>query len=1040
MALKMRIRTPLSRNENLIGGKQMKRWILMMVMVMVMAIGMNTACLYADDADLFMVKVPPDVLITLDLSGSMGLPPQGETLYIPDTETCGFDGPYYGRSGSGHTKSCPTRTSGWPRYSDAACNGPFYLTSGTGHKTDCSRLAIAKNAIFDILDDTDDGKIDSKDQPSLGVRFGYMRFYNCGGDGSDTGTDYTTGCNTKVKDFNTYYKDINTAVQGETNSGGTALAYSLSEAQLYIEASKTGDTAAACRKKFVLLITDGEDTLACGGSGSVNSPGDYKRRRETVARAKALAEAGYNVFVVGFGADMPHYLKNTLNWTAKFGGTDNPLTSNSGDLKGYNPSLVTSCQDSSETSHTLGEGTHYYADSNDPGEKPLSGYAFLAEDASQLGKALTAILKYIQERSYSFTAPTIPLVRIVDKDVGYISSFIPNETPFWRGNLKAYTLNSDGTFPVDADGNPLNASLIWDAVEQLKTTSPSSRKIYTYINSAMTEFTYSNLTNTDLGFPTDPLYDPERQKLIDHIRGIDAYDINQNLNFTEEKNWKLGDIFHSNAIIVGSPNRYFEDVGFSGSGGFYETNKNRTKMVIVGGNDGMLHAFNAETGVEEWAFIPPSLLKTLQLMPSAHTYYVDASPKVSDVWIYSTPTDTSKSVDEWRTILICGLRKGGKQYFALDITNTLNPVFLWEFPRSNDAATLAKVGQSWSDPAIGKVKVEQGGELYERWVAFIGGGLDPNETKTVKAGIGRAFFVIDIKTGEIIWEYSSDPSISYPNTDQRAYMNFSFPAAPTPIDLDGNTYVDRVYIGDLGGQMWAFNVSFNAFNNTSNSLWSAYRLTEPPASNAEKHPVFYQPAVAFDNYKNPWIYYGTGDRENPLDTTNPPEFFYAVKDDGLGVYPRRENHELQEISSVNTFTPNPLKKGWYLILDRSAQLVEKVLARPVVFDNIVYFTSFAYKGNATGCSIEGDARLYMLYFQTGGGALNVDELSDLKGTPSTQRYINIGQGVPSNPVISVNNKGVASIVIGTTNNQVFSDQAFSSGTGKSLLYWREVTR
>ena len=367
----------------------------------------------------------------------------------------------------------------------------------------------------------------------------------------------------------------------------------------------------------------------------VNQPGDYKRRRETVAKAKALADAGYIVFVVGFGGNMPHYLKNTLNWTAKFGGTDNPLTSNSGNLEGYNPSLVTSCQDSSETSHDLGEGTHYYTDSNDPGEAPLSGYAFLAEDASQLGKALTAILKYIQERSYSFTAPTIPLVRIVDKDVGYVSSFIPNETPFWRGNLKAYTLNSDGTFPVDADGNPLNASLIWDAVEQLNTTSPSSRRIYTYFGGKIEPFIFDEdggvIEEDDLDLP----HEDEARRLIKHIRGIDAYDINQNFNYTEERNWKLGDIFHSNAVIVGSPNHNFIDVGFSGPGGFYETNKNRTKIILVGGNDGMLHAFNAGTGVEEWAFIPPSVLKTLKLIPSAHTYYVDGSPKVSDVWIYS---------------------------------------------------------------------------------------------------------------------------------------------------------------------------------------------------------------------------------------------------------------------------------------------------------------------------------------------------------------------------------------------------------------------
>jgi type IV pilus assembly protein PilY1 len=269
-------------------------------------------------------------------------------------------------------------------------------------------------------------------------------------------------------------------------------------------------------------------------------------------------------------------------------------------------------------------------------------------------------------------------------------------------------------------------------------------------------------------------------------------------------------------------------------------------------------------------------------------------------------------------------------------------------------------------------------------------------------------------------------------------MTYSFAAPPTTLDTNADGYVDKVYIGDMGGQMWAFNVSFDAINKKSNSLWSAKRLTEPPASNSEKHPVFYQPAVVFDDYRIPWVYYGTGDRENPTDTTNPSEFFYAVKDDGDGVYPRRENQELQEISSINTFTPDPLKKGWYLILEHSAQLVEKVLAKPVVFNNIVYFTTYAYRGKATGCSVEGDARLYELYYATGGGALNVDELSDLKGTPSAQRYETIGTGVPSNPVISVNMKGTASIVIGTTSGQVFSKQAFSSGTGKSILYWREV--
>ena len=101
------------KGESLIGGKEMKRWISMMLMVV--AIGMNAVCLYADDTDLFVVKVPPDVLITLDLSGSMDWTPAGSTLYIGSDDgddsndnlaSCTTDGPFYSKSGPGHTKPC----------------------------------------------------------------------------------------------------------------------------------------------------------------------------------------------------------------------------------------------------------------------------------------------------------------------------------------------------------------------------------------------------------------------------------------------------------------------------------------------------------------------------------------------------------------------------------------------------------------------------------------------------------------------------------------------------------------------------------------------------------------------------------------------------------------------------------------------------------------------------------------------------------------------------------------------------------------------
>jgi Tfp pilus tip-associated adhesin PilY1 len=936
------------------------------------------AQLHADDTDLFMVAVPSDVLIILDMSGSMNYPPAGGGYVSP-----------------------PNR-----------------------------RIDIARSVLFDLLDDNDDGKMDKNDEQGLKMRLGYMRYWNSYD--NDNG-DPLTGSIAVLSPIGTAYKDIWDKISdpAETDPvGGTPLAASLAEAKThFLRDINPVDPSIACRKKFVLLVTDGTDTFGCSGNGvdpnncsdETSNPGMYRRRMQTVQKAKELAEAGIKVFVVGFGGSAPDCLKRTLNWAAFYGGTDNPMESNAGDTKAYN---IANYGDPCSTTDT----------NADPAIYPLSGYAFLAEDASQLSKALTAILKYIQEKSYSFTSPTIPLVRILDNDVGYVSSFIPDNTPFWKGNLKAYHLNSDGTFPADADGNPLNAGLIWDAVEQLKTTSPSSRKIYTYVNNAMTDFKTSYITNADLGVSTDV----ERANLINHIRGIDAYDINQNGNFTEERAWKLGDIFHSNAVIVGSPNFYFQDVGFSGPGEFYETNKDRTKIILVGANDGMLHAFNAGTGNEEWAFIPPSVLKTLPLMSSAHTYYVDSSPRISDVWIYSDPTDTSKTTDEWRTILICGLRKGGKQYFALDITDTLNPVFLWEFPRANDAATLAKVGESSSEPVFGLVKIEQGSDLYERWVAFIAGGQDPNEKKDNEAIIGRGFYVIDVKTGDILWELSKDDAVTYPDTDPRKYMTHAFPASSTAVDFNSDGYVDKVYIGDRGGQMWVFDVSFNASTKKSNSQWTGKRLFQAPGASGEKHNIYYPPAVAFDKYHVPWVYFGTGDREDPTDTTNTQERFYAVMDDGLGNYPRQES-DLRDVTSLNTFSQDLTKKGWFIKLEHSGGRVEKVLARPAVFNQLLYFTTFTYKGTSP-CTVEGDARLYIVAYLSGGGALNVDELSDLSGTPSSERYKTIGLGVPSNPIISIDKKGVASIVIGTTNNQVFSQQVFSPGAGKSILYWREVLR
>jgi type IV pilus assembly protein PilY1 len=436
----------------------------------------------------------------------------------------------------------------------------------------------------------------------------------------------------------------------------------------------------------------------------------------------------------------------------------------------------------------------------------------------------------------------------------------------------------------------------------------------------------------------------------------------------------------------------------------------------------MLHAFDAATGAESWAFIPPSVLTSLKTMKSRwdqykltgsageHLYYVDGSPRVSDVWFYSSASDTTKEANEWKTVLICGLRKGGKTYFALDVTHTTDPVYLWEFPKSTDTTTLNKMGQSWSDPAIGRIRIEVDSQLVERWVAFIGGGYMSN----TDASEGRYVFVVDIKTGDILKEFSG----------------FSAPiAAPvTVVDTDSDGFLDRFYVGDEEGRMYAGYVG-----DKDPANWTQATLSVSPGAESGKHPFHYPAAVAFDGKETVWVYAGTGPREDP--TSNTVERFYAVKDNGRGPYPRGVSDLVDVTQNPGTFTPVPDNKyGWTIKLANK----EKVFGKAAVFNRLVYFTTYSPReGDSDPCTTGGTARLYVAEFLSGGGALEIDDMGDLAGNTTARSKV-IGSGVPSAPIITIDAHGQASIIIGTTENQVYSQKGFSPDSVKNMLYWREI--
>ena len=1032
--------------------------------------------LYGADTDIYVLdqtiqQVPPDILIVLDLSGSMRWTPAGQYMYISSSYSCGSDVPYYSNNGPGHTKQCAINAYGTvPKWSNETCSGPFFISprtvDGVNYTTDCSRVEIAKRAIKSILDANGDGVVTSDDQDTLSMRLGYMRFYDCG---SDDGKNYNSGCNRLINPINTPYNSIWDSIDDAGASGGTHLAYSLKEARSYLDYHKSSDNAKACRKKFVILISDGEDTLVCNGNGSENQSDQYRRRRETIAMAKALGDAGYKVFVVGFGADLPQKLRNTLNWAAYYGGTDNQSESNSitgtyaipsGQLY---PAGITSCS----------------KDKYDPGDQNISGYAYFAEDPSQLEQTLMEIRDYILNllaESTSYVAPVVPISQMESTESMnriYLAMFKPTLNSLWNGNIKKFGIaetpsgNIEVGDVVDANGKlaitPQNeidghARSYWSSVEdggevvkggvgeKLATRDlvNDPRKILTYVGIAdkktltdpVNAFTVenTNITFQKLGISeSDPDRESKRQKIIKFVHGFDSYDWNSN-GITEEKrkasyinesgqtvevDWILGSFIHSKPLII-----HYGD----------------KSVIYAGANDGMLHAFDDFDGRELWAFIPPSLLPKLKDFETHTTLqiFVDGTPKAY--------IEKNRNGDILKVYIIFGLRRGGDRYIALDVTDYRNPKLLWEIapPTSSPllgheiTAGFERLGQTWSNPVIKKVANGDGWKI----VAFFAGGYDTCNDPNMSCGFlqkGNAIYAVDIENGSLLWSFSTG-------------MTYSIPSDISAIDTNNDGNIDRLYVGDLGGQLWRFDIG--NLNNTGS--WTGKVIFRSNQSPSEKRKIFYPPDISFESGYE-WVFLGTGDRENPKQETGTASFptqnrLYAIKDKNLST-PITEA-DLVDVTSDILQKPNPTpedialqnqtlanlnsKSGWFITLENKG---EKSLSAPILFSRVVYYTTFtpSYPSENDICFLgEGTARVYALQYKTGSAAFNFD----LENDPERQKIIYksdrsmiIGAGIPSQVVIAIVKGNVVGYI--GVGGGVFSPELSSK---KSIipLYWRTV--
>jgi Tfp pilus tip-associated adhesin PilY1 len=979
--------------------------------------------LCADETALFN-SIPPDVLVMIDMSFSMKRNPAGALS---------------------------------PAYGNADCS-----VIDSWSSNDCRRYVIAKRAIFNLLDDNRDGKIDSSDETSLNVRFGYGTYY--------VDWDYVTEVTTPRRGLGTPYADLycnsndtGTACTGihykllggstdpfcaaqaaagkplslycEELGTNTPMNNTMQAMKTYLDAHKAADPAKACRQKFAIIISDGGDTQSCD-YGDGTAPTQYKQRRLSVLRAKALKDAGYKVFVVGFGSSMPAHDKYTLEWMAYHSGTDNPLAVNTGNPAALN--LAAFSPDPCSVNETQLTGTcdwtgYCLAVNNDPGNIPLSGYAFMATNNTELQTALKQAINLIRESSQSFATASIASARASDENFIYEASFQPVGTdPTWTGHLTKYSLNTNGTV----------AAALWDAGTVLKGTTASSRNVYTYKGaSTLAAFTTANIAAADLGVATTG----ERDDIVGYIRGESASNVD---------NWKLGDIFRSSPITVGTPTPYFRDnidtTNPTAYDSFRATNlrssDNGKRIIVAGANDGQLHAFKTSNGTEAWSFIPPNFLHKLKNVAHkthptglSHQYFVDGPITVAEVWLPASPpgNPAAKLVADWRTLLIVGEGRGAMSflwsssstctsgfdsnysasypyycgYHALDITNTTAaPTYRWRL--NPTAAQAPYLGEPWSKIYVGRVKINGS----EKWVGFMGGGQNLSScTGTDCDKRGKGFYVIDLADGTILW--------SYTRANDATNMNYALPGTPAMVDTDNDGYVDRVYIGDLGGTMWRFkfcSYSSGASCNTAN--WTGGRLFTGTAG-----AVYSIPSVARDAKGNLWVFWGTGDRVDVTGTTAANKF-YAVKD--ADAASPRVLADLINVTSA-TYTDSDTRKGWYVSL---AGTGEKVLSDSAVFHGVVYFTSFTPDAGGAGtCSSGGTGLLYGIDFVGGTGVM-----------PSGAKSKSLGGGVPSSPVLSYNPSTnqpdifvTSSSAIGGVHSRPIDIVPAAMSNRANILLWRD---
>lgn len=563
-----------------------------------------------------------------------------------------------------------------------------------------------------------------------------------------------------------------------------------------------------------------------------------------------------------------------------------------------------------------------------------------ARASDELADTLRQALRSILDSVLSSTATTAANSARLDTNTLIFQARFSSED--WTGEVIAFEIDPDGSI----------GAVRWNSNS---TVPPAiSRNIFVRGAAGVTEFRWANLTPAQqvaLSVGPGGVADDNGALRVEYLRGSDLKEQRKGGIF-RNRSRPLGDIVGSGPVFVHAADFGYDrlpagEAGRDSYQTFRQANLSRKPMLYLGANDGMLHAFEAETGRETWAFIPSELVGDLAQLSDPnyrHRFFMDGQAVAGDALI----------AGQWRTILVAPTGAGGKSIVAVDVTDpgALGAgSVLWEFTDSDLGSVLGR-------PSI--VRMANG-----EWVAMFSNGYDVASPPGRRAA---RLFIVRLSDGALLTTIST----VRPLDEAGAQPNGLSP--PFPVDINGDAIADLVYAGDLFGNLWKFEVDGPTPGTWDVAYSSAGGRPAPlitvcasgdvagplacPLS--QRQPITGRPVVGRGPGTGLSVFFGTGKffevGDNVVSPSDPRQSFYGVFDPDnrtpsdriAGRSELTPQQIIDEVSSngsqfrVTSNTSAPLNsRGWYmdLVSPVSGFESERVVSDPILRGGRIIFTT-----------------------------------------------------------------------------------------------------